>query len=415
MNVFSIFAFREFFNISARQIDHWLFVMATLKFILEPEYSGNSGCAALARALALALLAALMLCTSSLPCIAATSLATLQKRLKQEQQKTVERKKSLSRLTAQERKLNTQLAEAEKRILELEQNIAQHQERLLATGADDDKERRHYEALLAEQAKTKNAQAETLRLLWELACTRELVGGRNTADWADTNRDYAWSKELYAALALYGEKLDRQEVKLAETLGRRDKLSHDMQQRIASINAEKTKLLQKRLEYDKNLAELRKKRDSDEAELARILKLVENLDLEINQRSEGDIASAKGRLKPPVNGTVRVRYGPQADAHSRGLGFATAEKAPVRSVATGKVVHNDVLRGFGTVLIVQHSEEYYALYAYLGSSVLKVGQEVKGGQVVGHTGYYPAIKGPGLYFELRFKQKAINPEPWFAS
>jgi len=48
----------------------------------------------------------------------------LEKDLAREQQKAAERRKSLQRLTEQERKLNTDLAAAEKRILELEKSIA---------------------------------------------------------------------------------------------------------------------------------------------------------------------------------------------------------------------------------------------------------------------------------------------------
>ena len=347
--------------------------------------------------------------------LAATPLAQLEKKLKQEQKNAAERKKSLSRMTEQERKLNADLAAAEKRILELERGIAGHQQKLLEIGTADDKERLQYEQLLAEQAKTEAAQAETLRLLWELTGRRDIVGNRDMADWADTDREYAWSRDLYAALEKYRKELDAREAKLVEVLGRRDKLSRDMQQRLTSVNNEKAQLLKKRLEYDKSLAQLRKKRESDEAELARVIKLVDSLNFEITQRSAGDIAAMKGRLKYPVSGKVRVRYRPQASPPSRGLGFGTAEKAAVRSVAAGKVVHNDVLRGFGTVLIIQHGEEYYTLYAFLGSSPLKVGQDVETGQSIGQTGYYPAIKAPGLYFELRFKQKAINPEPWFTS
>jgi septal ring factor EnvC (AmiA/AmiB activator) len=269
--------------------------------------------------------------------------------------------------------------------------------------------------LLAEQAKTEQAQKGTLLLLWEITGKRIVVGSRDMTDWARTDREYAWSRELYAALERYRVLLDRQEAKLVEVLGRRDKFSRDMQKRLTAVGNEKSQLLKSRLAYDRQLAELRKKRGSAETELNGILRLVDSLNLEISQRADDDIASMKGRLPRPVSGNVRLRYAPQAVPASRGLGFAAPEKADVRAVAGGKVVHNDVLRGFGTVLIVQHGEDYYTLYAFLGSSPLRVGQEVAGRQKIGTVGLYPALQGPGLYFELRFKQKAINPEQWFAS
>jgi len=362
-------------------------------------------------------LLALCLIMGAAPISAAASapLSQLEQDLAREQKRAAERRQSLQRLTEQERKLNTDLAAAEKRILELEKGIASGQARLKELDSADSKARAEYEALLAEQARTEEAQAQTLRLLWEAAGNRIAVGGREMADWTETDREYAWSRELYASLEQYRKQLDEQEAKLAAVLGRRDKISRDVQRGVHAVNEEKSKLLKARIEYDKKLAELRRQRGSTEAELQNILKLVESLNLQIAERSKGNIASMKGRLPWPVSGKVRVRYAPNNDPASRGLGFSTAEGAEVKAVAGGTVVHNDVLRGFGTVLILQHGEEYYSLYAFLGNSPLKVGQDVAGRQTIGTAGYYPVIKGPGLYFELRFKQKAINPEPWFAS
>ena len=346
---------------------------------------------------------------------AASSLAQLEKDLAREKSNAEERRKSLQRMTEEERKLNARLAAAEKRILELERGIAQQQTKLQELGSADDKARIEYENLLMEQAKTEQAQTEALRLLWEITGKRIAVGGREIAGWAEADRDYTWSQELYKSLESYRKKLDEQETKLSQVLGRRDKISRDMQHRLQSVNDEKAKLLKTRLDYDKQIAELRKKRGSAEAELKDILKLVENLNFEITQRSGGKITTMKGRLPWPVTGKVRKRYSPQADPPSQGLSIATSEGAEVKAVAGGKVVHNDILRGFGTVVIVQHGEDYYSLYAFLASSSLQAGQDVSGDQVIGRAGVYPAISGPGLYFELRFKQKAINPEPWLVS
>ena len=363
-------------------------------------------------ALAFVLLAAFFLPVS--PSRAASSIEQLEKKLAQEQKKAAERRQSLKRLTDQERQINAGLAAAEARILELEKGIELHQAKLRDLAYADEEVRAEYEKLLAEQSKTEEAQAETLRLLWEIAGKRIAVGNRDMADWAESDREYVWSGELYAALEGYRKKLDEQEAKLATVIGRRNKISKDMQARLNAVNEEKRRLLNSRLSYDKRLSELRLKRTDTESELGDMVALVESLNLEITQRSGKDIERSKGKLPWPATGRVTQSYAPQAVPASRGLGIATAEKAPVRAVAGGKVVHNDVLRGFGTVLILQHGDDYYSLYAFLGNSPLRVGQDVESRQQLGTAGYYPAIKGPGLYFELRFKQKAINPEQWLA-
>jgi murein DD-endopeptidase MepM/ murein hydrolase activator NlpD len=40
---------------------------------------------------------------------------------------------------------------------------------------------------------------------------------------------------------------------------------------------------------------------------------------------------------------------------------------------------------------------------------------VENGESLGQAGFYPLAKGAGLYFELRFGQKAINPEQWLGT
>jgi septal ring factor EnvC (AmiA/AmiB activator) len=367
----------------------------------------------------LALVCAVVLfCAPALPGHAASapkSLEQLRKDLAEEQKYAEVRKQGLQRMTIEERKLDADLAAAEKRILTLENNLASERGRMLELGAAGEKARLDYERLLAEQKKTEAALAGTLRLLWEI--DRRRADGSNAPDseQADDERDFTWSEELYVALEQYRKELDIGETKLADALGRREKLSVEMQRRLAAVNAEKARLLKARLAYDKRLADIRRRRGGTESELNAALKLISSLNFEISRRSGGDLPAMKGRLPRPVNGSVKVGFHPDAEPASRGLGFAAAEKADIRAVAGGKVVHNDVLRGFGTVLIVQHGTDYYTLYAFLGACPLKVGQEVRERQKVGSAGYYPAIKGPGLYFELRFKQKAINPEPWLAS
>ncbi|MDR3177325.1 MAG: peptidoglycan DD-metalloendopeptidase family protein [Desulfovibrio sp.] len=341
------------------------------------------------------------------------TLRQLENDLALEQKKAEERKQSLQRLTNEERRLNADLAAAEKRILELEKGLDAGQGKLLALGTAGDKVGKEYETLLAEQKKTEEALARTLQLLWEISNRRPLAEAAEER--AAAERDLAVSRELYEALEKYRRQLDRQETRLAGIAGRGNKLSQEMRQSLNRVNEEKARLLKARLAYDKRLGEIRRVRVDAETELNAAIKLISSLNFEISQRQGGDLTALKGRLQKPVSGKVSIRFAGGGDFASRGLGFAAADKAEVWAVAGGKVVHNDVLRGFGTVLIVQHGEDYYTLYAYLGSCPLKVGQEVRGRQKVGTAGYYPAIKGPGLYFELRFKQKAINPEQWFAA
>jgi septal ring factor EnvC (AmiA/AmiB activator) len=370
-----------------------------------------------ARTLAL-LLAAWLLATAL--CCPATSRAAddyskMEKQLALEKRKAADRKKTLQRLTENERKLNANLADAEKRIIELEKGIADQQSKLLGLSLEDKAVRKEYDALLKEQAKTEKAQAESLRLLWDVTMRRMAVGSRDMVDWAGPDREYAWSRELYAALEGYRKELDQREAKLTELLGIREKLSQEMEERLEAIHREKSELLRNRVSYDRQLSELRRERGATENELNAIMTLVDSLNFELSRRGPVDIAKLRGKLPWPVTGKLRKRYAPGGSPAVRGLGFSADDRSAVRAVAAGTVVHNDILRGFGTVVIIQHDKDYFTLYAFLGSSPMRVGDQVRGGQQLGTVGFYPAIEGPGLYFELRYKQNPINPEQWFTS
>ncbi len=346
---------------------------------------------------------------------AAPSASQLEKNLAKEQERATARRTTLRRLTEEERKIDKGLAQAEARILELESGIENHRKKLVELARTDSKAREEYEVLLAKQAATEKALAETLHLLWEVTAKRLAVGSRDMLDWAETDREYAWSSRLYASLEQHRKQLDSQETQLIEVLGRREKLALQIQSRLSTVNDEKQRLLQNRIAYEQKLADVRRQKVDTETELTRILSLVENLNLQLTETGGGDFGTLKGRLPWPVKGKVRQKYAPTATEPFRGWGFAADDGTEVFAVAAGKVVHNNLLRGFGTVLILRHGEDYYSLYAFLGDSPLKVGEDVTSRRRIGTCGYYPAAGGAGLYFELRFKQKAINPEQWLAA
>ena len=362
------------------------------------------------------LLLLLLVVSACLPApVQAADAESLKARLQQEQSNAAERRASLQRLTAEERRLNTGLAAAERRILDLERGIAEQQTRLESLAKSDAGAKTEYEKLLADIARTEQAQAELLKLLWEMAGKRISIGSREMADWDVVDREYVWSHQLFSSLEAYRVTLDAQEEKLTTVLGRRQKISEAVEQTLVQVTSEKESLLKERVAYNRKLEDLRDQKKDVEGELQDILKLVGNLNFQLEKAGEGKIENMKGRLPWPVRGRVSLGYAPEADPPRRGMGIAAAEGQAVTAVAAGKVVHNDILRGFGTVLIVQHGSDYYSLYAFLGNSPLPVGKEVAAGTVLGTVGWYPAISAPGLYFELRFKQKAINPLPWLGS
>ena len=197
-------------------------------------------------------------------------------------------------------------------------------------------------------------------------------------------------------------------------LERRESLAREVEQRLHTLNKEKERLLQTRIHYTRRLQELRKQRRNTEAELASIVRLVSSLNLQIRQTEEKtDISKAKGTLPRPVTGRVRLKFNETAKPPVRGVTFSLAGDDEVQAVHWGKVVFNDIMRGLGRVVILAHGADYYSVYAFLAESPLRVGADVARADPIGKAGFVPSLNEAGLYFELRFHQKVINPEQWF--
>lgn len=130
----------------------------------------------------------------------------------------------------------------------------------------------------------------------------------------------------------------------------------------------------------------------------------------------GSFGRLKGRLSRPVSGRIVGRYGAsragQPGAVWQGLQFSAPEGTDVVAAAPGKVVFADWLRGFGNLIIIDHGDTYMTVYANNESLFKNAGDIVKQGETISSVGTSGGNPEPGLYFEIRYKGKPINPSPW---
>ena len=129
----------------------------------------------------------------------------------------------------------------------------------------------------------------------------------------------------------------------------------------------------------------------------------------------GPFQELKGRLKLPVIGELANRYGsPRADSGLswKGLFIAAKQGQEVRAIAGGRVVFADWLRGFGNLMILDHGGGYLSLYGNNESLYRQVGDLVKMGDPVAAVGATGGNPETGLYFELRFQGKPLDPLTW---
>jgi septal ring factor EnvC (AmiA/AmiB activator) len=129
-----------------------------------------------------------------------------------------------------------------------------------------------------------------------------------------------------------------------------------------------------------------------------------------------DMPALRGHLKLPVKGELVARYGSKRGegASWKGVFIRAAEGAPVSSLAAGTVVFADWLRGFGNLVIVDHGNQYMSIYGNNESILKRPGDKVKAQEVIASAGNSGGNEFSGLYFELRYQGRAIDPMQWMA-
>jgi len=124
----------------------------------------------------------------------------------------------------------------------------------------------------------------------------------------------------------------------------------------------------------------------------------------------------RGALDWPADGRLSGLFGQASNRLGgsvvrNGIEITAPDGAVVRAVHRGTVAHAAPYSGFGNLVIVDHGNDHYSLYGYLGAMSVTVGQAVEAGAEVGAVGPSPA--GPSaLYFELRVDGRSVDPVQW---
>lgn len=125
-------------------------------------------------------------------------------------------------------------------------------------------------------------------------------------------------------------------------------------------------------------------------------------------------AALRGKLPWPLHGRIAQAFGASANGAraAQGMLIAAPSGSEVHAVSHGRVVFADWLRGYGLLLIVDHGDGYMSLYGDNESLLKDVGDWVDAGQSLATSGDSGGKATPGLYFELRYKGRAIDPAGW---
>lgn len=116
------------------------------------------------------------------------------------------------------------------------------------------------------------------------------------------------------------------------------------------------------------------------------------------------MSSGYGYRRDPVYGTAKF--------HS-GLDFAAPTGTPVFATADAKVEVADRKPIYGNCIDLDHGFNYKTRYAHLSQILVKPGEEVKRGQLIGNVGSTGKSSGSHLHYEVLFKGEPQNPVNYY--
>ncbi|AVD85226.1 peptidase M23 [Pseudomonas sp. SWI6] len=130
----------------------------------------------------------------------------------------------------------------------------------------------------------------------------------------------------------------------------------------------------------------------------------------------GAFSAARGKLPWPVNGRLLARFGDARGSDARakwdGVMISASPGTQVRAVHGGRVVFADWLRGAGLLVILDHGNGYLSLYGHNQSLLKSAGDIVKAGEAISTVGDSGGQDSAGLYFAIRQQGRPTDPAQW---
>jgi len=119
--------------------------------------------------------------------------------------------------------------------------------------------------------------------------------------------------------------------------------------------------------------------------------------------------------KPIPHAPITSRYGVRVDpflgkpAMHTGVDFRAASGYPARATAGGTVVSAGYNGGYGNMVEIDHGDGITTRYGHLSKILVKPGQVVSKGTIIGRAGSTGRSTGPHLHYEVRIDGSATNP------
>lgn len=99
-----------------------------------------------------------------------------------------------------------------------------------------------------------------------------------------------------------------------------------------------------------------------------------------------------------------------------GLDFSAKTGTPIYSTGDGKVIRvRKSRKGYGNHVKIDHGYGYVTLYAHMSKYIVKKGQKVKRGEIIGYVGNTGKSVAPHLHYEVHYNNKKVDPKYYFSA
>lgn len=114
----------------------------------------------------------------------------------------------------------------------------------------------------------------------------------------------------------------------------------------------------------------------------------------------------------PVSGPVISTFGAANNGERNdGINISTPMDAPIHASASGTVTYaGDELKAYGNLVLIRHDDGYVTAYAHADKILVRRGEHVTGGQVIGYSGSTGDVSSPQLHFEIRHDTRPVDPQ-----
>jgi septal ring factor EnvC (AmiA/AmiB activator) len=252
---------------------------------------------------------------------------------------------------------------------------------------------------------------------------------------AESMHEFTKRRVALERILAYDEKirreLEKNQAELKEVLSKLESHKARKSERAADYEKQIRLMSQERSTRKKLLTDIRSQKKLELAAIDALTQSAAELDRRIKLMNTGIDGTArdtnvsrlpfsahKGLLMMPVKGKIVNLFGPYKNPKYNvtnfrsGIDIKADNGEPIRSVFSGKVLYSDWFKGYGNMIIIDHGNNYYTVYAHLEEAFKAKDDIVETGEVIATVGDTGSMTGAKLYFEVRHHGKPMNPIQW---